>query len=52
MSATKGYGCREHPAWSSVMVPIWLGWWIPRLHLWVHERTARHGSDGRGSDDA
>ena len=44
MSATKGYGCREHPAWSSVMVPIWLGWWIPRLHLWVHEHTARHDS--------
>ncbi len=44
MSATKGYGCREHPAWSSVMVPIWLGWLIPRLHLWVHEHTARHDS--------
>lgn len=42
MSASKGCGCLEHPKWESVMVPLWMGWWLPNLHLWLHERFADH----------
>ncbi len=42
MTLRMGLGCFEHPEWDSIMVPLWWGWWLPRLHLWVHEHTRPH----------
>jgi len=33
--------CREHD-WETVRVPPWMGWWLPRLHMCLHDLTRYH----------